>query len=955
MGAARSLLVLVIVVFSSVVKLSAQTVPASATEGPCAIPVSGSTSSGKNLFNDQQEEWLGEIAEESMRKSFHLIADRDGYLQKIGERLLAQLPPTGIHYRFSIIDSPGLNSFGLAGGRIFIYRRMIASARNEDELAALLGHEIGHIIVHQLAMNTSAWFRAMGVSAVGDRQDVFNKWNQLRDTIATIKKKPSESHEDQEQLIADRIGLYAVTRAGYDPGQFATFLDRTLETKGKTGGFWSDLFGATSPESKRLREVLRNSRPLPPNCIAPRPDTSQFSSWQELILESKIEVAREQLPGLLRKIPLQLPLRNELTFLQFSQDGKYLLAQDDSSIFLLTREPLANLFRIDAPDAERAQFTPDSKSVVFYDKELRVQKWDIASQRQSSIHEITASCDYTELSPTGDVMGCAKFDKEMRNEVQLLDVNTGTVIYSREKFYQLTFNDLWIVELFEILGDTKPIHTFLSPNMAFSTDGRYFVAARGEYSLAYDLTAHSETKIPGKAKPLLRTSFIFTGPDEIFGVDGERSQKAFHIKFPGGEVLDQFPFAGRGKFTPAFQAKYVMVRPAGIATIGAVDLSAKKTTMGYKTAGFAIYDNFFAGDDVDGTLKLFRISDKATTGQVQLPNSPLARAKASEFSADGKWLAVSGRSRGALWKLENGQRIGFSSDFDGVFFDQDRMIAKYPGHLKDPAQVLAITPAPIATTKLYDLEPLNGDKDSDNDAASIARRSSTFQFEDLLFEVAPSSGKKAGSYTLDVRDVTSNTSLWQLQFEKRRPTFTYSKVGGTISFLYSNQDTIKEVAQHSPGLNEKLEQMDRRTRESLNLVEVCEARTHRMLGSVLVDTGNHSFRVTGAAAAGDTVIVADSRNRTLVYSLKSGQQKGKVFGRVMALSSDGKKMLVQNDPGIADVFDAATLESQVHFSFPSRISRAEFLKADDLMVLTADQTVYEFGVSGSHQNATASK
>jgi hypothetical protein len=914
--------------------------------GPCAMPANYSAESGKNLFSEQQEQWLGEIMDAGMRKSFHVIDDPDAYLQRIGERLLAQLPPTRIQYRFVIVDSPGLNSFGLTGGRIYIYRRMIAFAKSEDELAALLGHEIGHMIMHQEAIDVSDWFRQLGITSVSDRQDIFNKWNQLEDNTHKLKRKQDDSHEQQEQLIADRIGLYAVIRAGYDPAQFASFADRSFETKGKTGGFWSDLFGATTPESKRLREILRNAKPLPPTCIAPRPDTSRFAKWQQAMVEAKLGVAGEQLPGLKRKVSLQPPLRNDLNFLQFSPDGNFLLAQDDSSIFLLTREPLANLFRIDAPQAKRAQFTPDSKSVVFYDKELRVEKWDLSSQKPAFVYALSANCKSTELSPVGNVMACVRPDQEL----QLIDVSNGQVIFSRKKFFELTAFDILLAELMQILREDaeEPID-FFRPNMGFSTDGRYFIADFRDYAFAYDLSTRSELKIPGKLKPVIRSSFVFTGPDEIFGVDGERSQKAFRIRFPGGEIIDQFPFPGTVRFFAAVKSNYVLVRPAGIATIGAIDLSAKKTTMGYKTDGFAIFDKILAGDDVDGQLKLYRLPEQSQIGQIQLPNSPLARAKASVFSANGKWLAVSGRTRGASWALDSGKRVGFSGDFDGAFFDQDRLLAKFPKNLKDPAQMVAVTPVPLTATKLYELDSHG---EGDDASLSAANKGSVVQFEDLLFRIAPADAKKPGKYDFEVRDVLTNSPLWQIQFEKHRPRFFYLKPGETVSFLLSDYDSIKQAAQQDPALNAKLSKIDRHARESLYMVEVFAARTHRSVGSVLVDTGNLSFRVLGAGAAGDTVIVSDSENRTLVYSLKSGDQLGKVFGKVVALSNDGKKMLVENGPGIADLYDATTLQATGHFTFPSRIARAEFLQPDSMSVLTADQTVYEFELETQKQKAS---
>ena len=351
----RSYPLFALVLFFIVQACVAQDAPKSATDSACGLPLLSNPDNARNMFNDQQEEWLGDILDQDMRREVHLIEDPDGYLQKIGERLLAVLPPTHVHYRFAIVDSPGVNSFGLAGGRIYIYRSMIAFTKNEDELAALVGHEIGHMIMHQEAIEVSDNFRHVGIKEVTDKEDIFKKWNQFEDSYARFKGVnlgKIEKREEKEQLIADRIALYALTRAGYDPAQFAAFTDRSLETKGKTGGFWSDFFGTTTPESKRLRQILKDTAPMPAGCTAPRPDTSSFAAWQRSIIQAKFESSKAEIPGLLRQVRLNPPLRNELNYLTFSPDGRYLLAQDSSGIFVLSREPLKSLFRIDALDAK---------------------------------------------------------------------------------------------------------------------------------------------------------------------------------------------------------------------------------------------------------------------------------------------------------------------------------------------------------------------------------------------------------------------------------------------------------------------------------------------------------------------------------------------------------------------------------------------------------------------------
>src|SRR5258708_3732704 len=85
---------------------------ANAQADPCAFSVPSRSSNQANMFTDEQEDWLGEIIERDFRRSFHVLEDPEGRLQSLGEKLVAQLPPSGTHYRFLLVDSPELNSFG---------------------------------------------------------------------------------------------------------------------------------------------------------------------------------------------------------------------------------------------------------------------------------------------------------------------------------------------------------------------------------------------------------------------------------------------------------------------------------------------------------------------------------------------------------------------------------------------------------------------------------------------------------------------------------------------------------------------------------------------------------------------------------------------------------------------------------------------------------------------------
>ena len=87
--------------------------------------------------------------------------------------------------------------------------------------------------------------------------------------------------------------------------------------------------------------------------------------------------------------------------------------------------------------------------------------------------------------------------------------------------------------------------------------------------------------------------------------------------------------------------------------------------------------------------------------------------------------------------------------------------------------------------------------------------------------------------------------------------------------------------------------------------------------------------------------MSDTENRTLVYSLSSGQQKAKVFGRLAAVSAVSNLLCVENGEGLMNLFDLTTFEQREQFTFPTRVSFARFSEdGKRLFVLTANQTVY---------------
>ena len=119
---------------------------AAALIAACAVnPVSGGRELA--LLSEADELRLGQENDAAVRKQYGVYANArlQAYVQQVGERLAAKSHRPQLKYRFTVLDSPDVNAFALPGGYIYITRGIMAHLNSEAELAAVLGHEIGHV------------------------------------------------------------------------------------------------------------------------------------------------------------------------------------------------------------------------------------------------------------------------------------------------------------------------------------------------------------------------------------------------------------------------------------------------------------------------------------------------------------------------------------------------------------------------------------------------------------------------------------------------------------------------------------------------------------------------------------------------------------------------------------------------------------------------------------------
>ncbi len=84
------------------------------------------------------------------------------YVQKVGERLVAYSSEPNGEFHFTVVDMPDVNAFAVPDGYIFVYRGLLAYLESEDQLAAVIGHEIGHVVAHHATKKSADERRRQG-------------------------------------------------------------------------------------------------------------------------------------------------------------------------------------------------------------------------------------------------------------------------------------------------------------------------------------------------------------------------------------------------------------------------------------------------------------------------------------------------------------------------------------------------------------------------------------------------------------------------------------------------------------------------------------------------------------------------------------------------------------------------------------------------------------------------
>jgi len=218
-------------------------------------------------ISESEEYYVGRAVAARLIGTYPLLKSREltDYVNAVGQTvaLHSDMPDTYGGYHFAILESDEVNAFACPGGIIFLTRGMLNAVQNEDELAAVLAHEVAHVNHRDgiSAITKARWTEAVAIigteaaKAYGPRElaqlvNIFE--GSIDDVFKTLVVNGYGRSQEHE---ADRTALDYLARAGYDPRALHTFVNRIMEKGQVTGGLLKT-HPATSARLDRIRDAL---------------------------------------------------------------------------------------------------------------------------------------------------------------------------------------------------------------------------------------------------------------------------------------------------------------------------------------------------------------------------------------------------------------------------------------------------------------------------------------------------------------------------------------------------------------------------------------------------------------------------------------------------------------------------------------------------------------------------
>ena len=220
------------------------------------------------FMSESQEIALGNQANQQIMQQYRPYQDQalQNYVNEVGQRLATKSHRANLNYSFTLLDSTQINAFALPGGHIYITRGLLAYLNSEAELAAVLGHEIGHVTArHSVRQQSSQQAAGIGVGLLGILLPGMNN-AAVSQAVNVAGAALLSGYGREHELESDRLGAQYLANVGYDPTAMLDvvrvlknqeiFDQKLAALEGRPARRYHGLFATHPDNDTRLQEAI---------------------------------------------------------------------------------------------------------------------------------------------------------------------------------------------------------------------------------------------------------------------------------------------------------------------------------------------------------------------------------------------------------------------------------------------------------------------------------------------------------------------------------------------------------------------------------------------------------------------------------------------------------------------------------------------------------------------------
>jgi predicted Zn-dependent protease len=219
-----------------------------------------------NLISPDEEKKMGQeaFAHYKKEKPISNDAEKTAQLQRVADRLMKVITIENAEWEFIVFEDATPNAFALPGGKVGVHTGLFPITANDAGLAAVVGHEIGHVVARhggeRVSQQATASLGANALQALvgnlgnlsptelGIVQSAFGATTQVGVLLPFSRK---------QELEADQLGALYMARAGYNPNEAVQVWVRFSElTKGKEGPEFMSTHPVNSTRIDKLNKFM---------------------------------------------------------------------------------------------------------------------------------------------------------------------------------------------------------------------------------------------------------------------------------------------------------------------------------------------------------------------------------------------------------------------------------------------------------------------------------------------------------------------------------------------------------------------------------------------------------------------------------------------------------------------------------------------------------------------------